>query len=389
MNKSIRWLAGLLVVALVFLAFLQRGSKRSEAPEQPPGLLTTPAAISGDFSKADRPRTFTFPIDQGPHPDFLTEWWYYTGNLFTREGRHFGYQLTFFRRALLPQDQIVNRASDLAANQVYLAHFVITDTQSEQVFPHERYSRGSAGLAGATGEPLYQVWLDDWAVAQTGENEYKLTAQQEGAALDLTLIDMKGPVLQGDQGYSPKGSEPGNASYYISQTRLETTGLITVKGESFQVSGLSWMDHEFSTSALGKGLVGWDWFSLQLSDGSEVMLFTLRGEDGSIDEFSSGTVIDKDGTTWPLARKDFNVEATGRWKSPTSGAEYPSGWHIQIPSEQLDLQIEPRIQNQELNLSFVYWEGAVQFSGSHRGTPVTGNGYIELTGYARSMQGQF
>ncbi|HZW03282.1 MAG TPA: lipocalin family protein, partial [Anaerolineaceae bacterium] len=199
----------------------------------------------------------------------------------------------------------------------------------------------------------------------------------------------KGPVLQGDEGYSLKGAEPGNASYYISQTRLETSGTVTVGGSDHAVRGASWMDHEYSTSALGPGLVGWDWFSIQLDDETELMLFTLRREDGEIDPFSSGTVISADGSTRPLDRDDFAVTVTATWRSPHSGAEYPAGWRIEIPSENLTLTVSPRLADQELNLSFVYWEGAVQVRGARDGQAVAGSGYIELTGYAESMQGQF
>jgi predicted secreted hydrolase len=385
-----RRLGLILLIALVgtgLVAYLLRPT--GGAAETTPRFTGLNLGDLGGFATVTEPIELTFPADHGPHPDYLTEWWYYTGNLQTDDGRHFGYQLTFFRRALLPADQRAERASPLALEQLYMAHFALTDTGAQQFSAFERFERGTAGLAGAQDEPGLRVWLQDWQVEQTGPGEYRLQAAQDGVELDLTLIDTKGPILQGDRGYSPKGSEAGNASIYISQTRLATTGQVTAGGATFDVRGQSWMDHEFSTSALGPGLIGWDWFSLQLSDGSEVMLFLLRREDGQLDPFSSGTLIAPDGQTRSLSAADFQIEPTGEWRSPRSGATYPSGWEISIPSADLSLTLEPRLKDQELNLSFTYWEGAVRVSGERAGAPLDGAGYVELTGYAQSMQGQF
>ncbi|HMN60926.1 MAG TPA: lipocalin-like domain-containing protein, partial [Anaerolinea sp.] len=341
---------------------------------------------TGDYARADGVRPFEFPKDMGPHPDFQTEWWYYTGNLKAENGQEYGFQLTFFRRALLGsegQSILAQRSSAWATDQVYLAHFALTDVAGGQFHAFERFERGAEGL------PMYRVWLHDWSVEQTGPETYQLKAEQDGVALRLDLQDVKGLILQGDRGYSQKGPQPGNASYYVSQTRLRAGGEITVAGKTLAVSGTSWMDHEYSTSALSEGQVGWDWFSIQLDDGSEWMLYTIRRADGSIDPFSKGTLIAPDGTTRSLAAGDFTIEALDTWKSPHSGGVYPSRWRIQVPSEGLTLQIEPLIADQELNLSFVYWEGAVRISGECNGAAVSGKGYVELTGYAGSMAGEF
>ena len=350
-------------------------------------LLALPPA-QGNFARANAPRPLTFPLDMGAHPDFQTEWWYYTGNLSTASGRQFGFELTFFRRALASPDELGPRTSDWATGQVYLAHFTLTDAGAGQFHAFERYERGAAGLAGAQAAP-YHVWLQDWSAALTAPDDYHLQAAQAGLQLDLQLHDLKSPILEGDHGLSQKGPQPGNASYYYSQTHLQTSGAITANGQAFTVSGLSWMDHEFSTSALGPDQVGWDWFSVQLSDGSELMLYNIRQKDGHADPFSNGTIIRPDGTTRQLKAGDFQIQVNGTWKSPHSGGTYPSSWTVTIPSENLTLQIKPLIADQELNLSIIYWEGGVQISGEKNGIKVDGKGYVELTGYAQSLAGNF
>ncbi len=376
-------LAVLLVGGAVLSTFLPLGQTA-----KPARVIAAPQAI-GNFARADGPRPLQFPRDHGPHPDFQTEWWYYTGNLTAADGARYGYQLTFFRRALVAPDQRAVRSSDWAADQVYMAHFTLTDAGSNRFRYFERLERGAAGLSGAIGEPLYSVWLDDWFVKQVDANSYHLQAAAGDVRLDLTLKDAKGPVLQGDQGYSQKGPDPGNASYYYSQTRLESAGSLSVGAKSVDLSGLSWMDHEFSTSALAADQVGWDWFALQLDDGSELMVYTIRKAGGSLDTYSRGTFIAPDGSVEPLDLSQFSVEQQGQWRSPHSGADYPAGWTVRVPSEDLELHIRPLIPDQELSVSFTYWEGAVQIEGRGAGQAVRGSGYVELTGYAGSMQGQF
>ncbi|WP_322794487.1 lipocalin-like domain-containing protein [Bellilinea sp.] len=348
-----------------------------------------PVAVEGNFARAEAPIPFEFPKDHGAHNDFQTEWWYYTGNLATESGRRFGYQLTFFRRAVVPPEMRIDRPSDWSVEQVYLAHFSLTDVQTGQFYANEKIGRGAAGLAGAVGEPAYQVWLDEWQVVQVGENEYLLQAKTDQVAVELQLINRKGEILQGEEGYSRKGEEAGNASYYISQTRLETRGKITVSDIDYTVSGLSWMDHEFSTSALGEDQVGWDWFSLQLNNDTEIMLFTLRKEDGSIDRFSSATLILADGRAQRFNANQFIVEVKEQWLSPKTGAVYPSRWQIFIPEVDILLDVRPLIPDQELVVSYIYWEGAVFAQGNMGDRAVSGYGYVELTGYGQSMRGRF
>lgn len=390
----------LLLAAIAALAWL--AWPRGRAPLAARVTAAAAAADVSGFARAEGPREIVFPEDRGPHDDFQTEWWYYTGNLTAETGEHFGFQLTFFRRALVPPDQRAARASAWGTDQVYMAHFALTDVSGGKHYSFERLARGAAGVAGAQATP-YRVWLEDWEVAEmlpaAEDRGMGNPARLRAAALDpnlhlnlsldLTLSDLKSPVLQGDRGYSRKGPEPGNASYYVSRTRIATEGTVTVGDKTYAVLGLSWMDQEWSTSALGAEQVGWDWFSIQLDDGSELMAFQLRRADGSVDAFSSGTLIAADGATRQLGPGDFTITPTGTWRSPRTGGNYPSGWLLTVPAADLRLEITPWLADQEMQVSYTYWEGAVRVSGTSAGRPVKGNGYVELTGYAGSMQGEF
>ena len=358
-------------------------------PPEPvePALAITELLGGGDagaFARAVAPRAFVFPEDHGPHPAFRTEWWYFTGNL-TAAGseRRFGYQLTFFRSALAADP--APRRSAWAASQAYMAHFAVSDPDGAagrgRFLSFERFARGAAGLAGAEVTP-FRVWLEDWS-AEGGDElpPMRLRAADGPAALDLLLSPGKPPVLQGERGLSRKGREPGNASYYYSFTRLPTTGRIVLDGESREVSGLSWMDREWSTSSLDEGVVGWDWFSLQLDDGRELMAYGLRRADGSLDPLSAGTLVAEDGSARSLGADEIRIEPRGSWRSPASGRGYPSSWRLAVPSAELQLEVEPLLAGQELRHSFVYWEGAVEARGTAAGSPVGGRGYVELTGY--------
>lgn len=391
MKCSLKLFVAILVAVLVVALFLGAGvilERRNGSELQTQSSFVALAGEATGFARAEGPRPFDFPADYGPHLEYQTEWWYYTGNLETADGRHFGYQLTFFRRGLVPPVQRKDRSSNWAADQVYMAHFSITDVAGGRYQAFERFGRGAAGLAGAESLP-YRVWLEDWSVEEVEPDVVRLRAAQDDLAIDLLLTDLKGPILQGDGGYSRKGPEPGNASYYYSQTRLGGSGTVQVGDAPYQVEGLSWMDHEFSTSALAADQVGWDWFSLQLDDGSELMMFQIRKTDGSIDPFSSGTFVASDGSARYLRRSDFEITVGNTWRSPHSGATYPARWRVTVPAADLTLEIEPYLADQELNVSYAYWEGAVRIGGERAGATVSGSGYIEMTGYAGSMQGQF
>jgi predicted secreted hydrolase len=333
------------------------------------------------FSKVTEVVPFEFPRDHGPHPDYRAEWWYYTGNLADEAGNHYGFQFTIFRRGIVPGQP--ERESEWGTHEIYFAHLTVTDVSGERFESRERYSRGGAGLAGAQGLPFYQVWLDDWSAKEVEPGKVRLKASDDSIGLDLILEQAKPIALQGDRGVSAKGGEPGNASYYYSMTDNVTTGTITTSRGTFEVTGNSWMDREWSTSDLPPGTVGWDWFSLQLDDGRDVMSYFIRREDGSFYPSSSGLVVYPDGSTRFLVLDDVDLTVLDEWTSPRSGATYPAAWQFSIPDEEIDLRLTPLLNDQELDVSFVYWEGAVEIEGSQ-----SGFGYVEMTGYADSLRGR-
>ncbi len=345
-------------------------------------------AESSGYRYAIAPRAFHFPRDHGSHPDYRVEWWYYTGNL-SAGRRAFGYQLTWFRVGVDPAWRASHSA--WAPRDVMFAHLALSDVASTRYRFHERILRPALGMAGADTTTL-AVWLDDWSVALEPDGRtQRLRASASDFALDLRLEPRKAPVAHGLAGLSRKSAAVGNASYYYSFTRLATSGRIRAGADSFTVGGDSWMDHEFSTSSLDSSQVGWDWFSIQLDTNQELMLYQLRRRDGTIEPFSSGTWIGSDGRGAHLPRDAFTIQITRRWKSPHSGADYPHGWHIQVPSRGADLVVSPALDDQELTADatggLVYWEGCVRVRGTLRGAPVTGRGYVELTGYAGAAPG--
>jgi predicted secreted hydrolase len=356
------------------------------------GLVLLPAARAGDEASFARPRpgrVWQFPRDHGAHPEYKTEWWYYVGHLQAATGAAYGYELTFFRAALRRPDPQARSAWSL--HTVYFAHLAISDPGRGAFAFREKAGRGALGLSGAEVAPL-KVWIDDWQAAQQGE-EFHLKAQENGLGLHLVLKPSKPPALHGEGGYSRKSAHLDAASHYYSLPRLETRGSVTVAGRTVPVTGVSWMDHEFFTSAMAPGLVGWDWFSLQLGDGWDVMLYLLRHADGTVDPASAGTLIDPAGTPHHLKQGDFAVQATGAWTSPHSGARYPAGWEIDIPGAGYRLRLTPALADQEIRTQapakVTYWEGQVQIAGSKQGAPLTGQGYAELTGYAGGLGGRF
>lgn len=332
------------------------------------------------FKQVQEPREFVFPDDHGAHPDYALEWWYFTGNLDTLEGRHFGYELTFFRIGLSPHE--VNRSSEWASRQLYSAHFALTDVENDRFYSFERYSRDALGMAGAIGSP-FQVWLEDWSAAATGSGALpvRLNAADEGVEIDLNLSSQKRIVLNGEDGFSRKGNNSGEASYYYSLTRLPTEGDITLDGKTYAVSGLSWLDREWSSAQLSEEHVGWDWFALQLSDGRDVMYGVLRPADENGSAFELGAMVEADGSHKSIEAGKVALDVLDWWESPLGGT-YPSRWRFRMPSEDLDLVVTPYTSNQELNAIVRYWEGAVRIEGVSRGSPISGSGYVELTGYA-------
>jgi predicted secreted hydrolase len=356
-------------------------------------LLVVVPGFAADTSQEFRLATvgyqYAFPRDHGAHEEFRTEWWYYTGQVTAIDGRPFGYQLTFFRRGM-PHDQVRTLPSQWAVTQLYLAHFAVSDLSKGHFHYAEKISRAGLGKAGAARDRLH-VWIDQWSAESpsTAPGTQTLHATDGDLALQLTVSPEKSLVVHGTQGISRKGAAAGQASHYYSFTRLATTGTLSIGTERFDVTGSSWMDHEFGSADLDKDLVGWDWFSLQLDDQRELMLYRLRRADGSADPVSSGTIIDRDGLGHHLSIGDFTLEPTSYWTSQTSHARYPQRWRLTIPSRQLSLELVPLMAEQELSTTrstqVTYWEGAIAATGTAQGQPIHGQGYMELTGYAERI----
>ena len=379
---------GGVVLAVVIFGFSLISVSGGTGDVNASAVLANLSSDTSGYARAIGPRDWQFPQDFGAHPDFQTEWWYYTGNVQTESGRRFGFQFTIFRRAIAPSEP--DTASEWRTNQLYMAHFAVSDVAGDQFYHDERFSRAGAGLAGAEIDPNYRVWLDDWQVSGTNadDTQTRIQAATDQVAVDLALDQSKPPALQGDHGLSAKSAAPGNASYYYSLTRLLTSGTITVGGETFTVSGATWMDHEFGTSALGADALGWDWFGLQLDDDRELMVGQIRRAGGDKDPYFGGLLVNPDGTTQYLPAEAITIQSTGTWTSPHTGATYPAGWNVTVDTgggDPLRLTVTPQIADQELYGSGIaYWEGTVSISGD-----ATGYGYTELTGYADSMMGRF
>jgi len=385
MSRSTFLLAGLLtlIAALGLGAYWLTGDAANGALD---ASVSVADAMSGDttgYRRAESVRDFQFPEDHGPHPGFKNEWWYVTGNLQGEDGTPYGYELTIFRSAMTPPSDSAappSNGSGWRTNQFYMAHFALTDGGREVFRSAERFTRGGAGLAGAEAEP-FRVWLEDWWMRSVGTETFpvQLRAQDEDMAIDLQITPQKPKVLQGDRGLSQKGPGSGNASYYYSYTRLATEGTVVSGGDSVRVEGSSWLDREWSTSALGPEQEGWDWFALQFDDGRDLMYYQLRNDDGSPSRFSEGVLVGPEGTSQPIERADVSLEVLDTWTTPDGRRTYPVAWRLQVPRENLDLRVEALFPNQELDVSVRYWEGAVRVEGS-----ATGRGYVELTGYGSS-----
>lgn len=345
-------------------------------------LSLAPAADAPTgFRQAAGPRAWRFPADFGPHPAFRSEWWYYTGQLDSEDGRRFGYQFTLFRRATAPTAPA--GASEWRDNQFYMGHFSISDVAGGRFLHEQRLSRAGAGLAGAVGTPRVHIWLEelDMLALDDEVRRLRLRASMAGAAIDFTLERTNPPLLRGNDGHSQKGHTADEASFYYSIPRLTTRGVLTLDGERIPVRGESWMDHEFF-SREATDITGWDWFALTFADGRALSLGWLRLQDGGRRFYggsgSAAVLVAADGSATRIAPEQLHVEATGQWVSPHSGAVYPSGWRVTLAGDQpLDFTLRPLLLDQELHRSdIVYWEGALQVTGD-----VTGHGYAELTGY--------
>ncbi len=418
-------------VALSFIVVVQAA--------QPPADLGVLRGGEGAaaFAQVLGPQAFEFPRDHGPHPDYRQEWWYFTGNLEATDGERFGFELTFFRFALAPAAVATSTAAALSegvslwrTRQIYVGHFAITDVGRQRFRFSQKLSRGAVGLAGAEIEPP-RVWVDDWLLAtvaagsvevsgeggaidrsraprgghvtdraegsgaaggadRAGEvgrandsdsTRWTLHAAEAGYELTLDARPLLAPVLNGDGGFSRKSSEPGFASYYYSIPRVAVQGQLLRDGKPLVVRGLAWFDREWSSAALSAGEQGWDWFALQLKDGSCLMFYALRRRDGGLDPNSGGTWVNAGGESRPLASNDVRIEVFDYWTN-ARGNRYPARWRVRVPTAGLDVDVRPVLADQELTTVARYWEGAVDVTGTKTGQKTEGRGYVELVGYA-------
>jgi len=346
--------------------------------------------LSQDFKRALPGRTFSFPQDHFSHPEFKTEWWYFSGHLYDQEKKSYGYQLTFFRTGLKRETQTKSKWS---IQNLYFAHLGVTDESKKRFEYREKISRGSLGEAGASSyereERPFRVWVEDWFLEGKGAamRDHSLRGGNQDFGIELLLTPEKKPVIHGQNGISQKAEGEGYASHYYSITRLKTEGKIFLKKKEIPVQGRSWMDHEFGSTQLRGYQIGWDWFGIQLENGVDLMIYQIRHRDGKTDPYSSGTIIFSDGSQQHLPLKEFQIEVLERWKSKKTGATYPSEWRIVVPGHRIELMLTPTVKDQELitqeSTRVTYWEGSVKVEGKYQGQRVRGMGYVELTGYAK------
>ena len=348
------------------------------------------AAFCGGLNAGWRPALegwgYRFPGDHGNHPGFKTEWWYFTGNLRSADGAEFGYQLTFFRQGVR-EPGATAATSRFVVSDVKFAHFAVTEISSGRFHHFQRLARGAFGEAGFDdGERL--AWIRDWTCSRTGTNAFRIEAKEEGISIELDLASSKAPVVHGRKGISQKSEGEGRASHYYSLTRMGAKGRVTIDGKVFEVTGTSWFDHEWATNQLAVHQKGWDWFSLQFDDNTELMLFQIRTDEGKQDPHSAGTFVFEDGSDLKIGQAGFSLEPLAWWRSEKTGANYPVEWRLSVRALDLDLEIKPCLRQQELAAKpLTYWEGAIRATGTRNSKPVEAAGYLEMTGYAGRIIG--
>ncbi|MGZ8867937.1 MAG: lipocalin-like domain-containing protein [Thermoanaerobaculia bacterium] len=343
---------------------------------------------SAQFKPALPGYQYEFPRDHGSHDEFRTEWWYYTGHLRADSGRRYGFELTFFRVGVSGPAEPQETPWDL--RHLALAHFAMTDIDGKRFRYYEKLNRISKFTAGAATGHL-DVFNEGWRARTGPDGSWHLRAGADGDGIDLTLRPAKPPAIHGENGVSIKAQGAGYASHYYSMTRLLASGTVTTKGrKSETVTGLAWMDHEFGGTELRENQQGWDWFSVQLDNDTELMLYVIRRSDGSPDITSSGSLVTAAGDVIPIRHDQIRIVAESTWRSPRSGATYPMGWTIGVPSLKIRLRLTPVLEDQELvtkaSTQVTYWEGAVDVSGSLGNISVRGTGYVEMTGYDRPFR---
>ena len=344
-----------------------------------PSLASAQRDANG-FRLAEGPWDWDFPRDHGAHPEFGTEWWYYTGSLVDTNDHRFGYELTFFRVGLRPDH--VASPSPWRAKDLILADFAVTEVDWERFHLRERSQRAAAGMAGADST-RFDVWVGDWRAHQRDDGVFVLRAREDGLGIDLELRALRPPVLHGDEGLSYKVSDRSQASYYYSLPRLQTSGTLTIDGDPRPVSGMTWMDQEFFSGETPREGFSWDWFSARFADGRDLMFFRVRRGDRT--DVPKGTVVEPDGTVRPLDTTGATFEPGRTWTSPWTEATYPVTWTVTFPAEDARLVVTALLDEQEVHaeetVGFSYWEGLSRYEGTFGGEAVLGEGYVELTGY--------
>lgn len=344
-----------------------------------------PLTTADGFTVPQPGRKFVFPRDHGSHPEFKIEWWYVTGHLFAKDGRRFGYQATFFRRSA-PSG--ATNAPD--SDQLYLAHMALLDERSGKFLHQERINRAGWDAGSATNG--LDVFNGPWRLTMTDAKSETMALSggvRAEAAFTLTLKPTKPLVVFGTDAVSKKGADPTAASHYLTFTRLDTAGTLRLGTETIAVTGLSWMDHEISSSQLDEAQVGWDWTAVQFDDGTELMIYVLRRKDGTIDRYSTLAHVDHEGRVKQIPADQFGWKAVGQWTSPVTGGVYPAGIEVRVPEgygPERMLRLEPLAAAQELtgDLGGIsYWEGACRVRNS--AGKVVGSAFLELTGYSDDL----
>ncbi|NRB40232.1 MAG: carotenoid 1,2-hydratase [Pseudomonadales bacterium] len=352
---------------------------QQESPDQP--TLSLAAVLGGEiapgFKTADQVMALQFPLDHGPHPAYRNEWWYFSGNLVDEQGLHFAYMLSFFRIAILAPGTDLSQQSHWASRHIWMAHIALSDVANNRHLQQERFSRGQPGMAGVTIKPL-TLWLDNWQVKASAEGfPWQISVNTADFSLQLQISPVKAMVLQGERGFSQKS--PGHASYYYSYPRLQTSGTLKLQGKQHQLTGLSWFDREWSSSALGDDQVGWDWFALQLDDGNDLMYYQLRDTQGQAQASSQGKWMQTDGTNNTIRPKEIDLQVLRYWRDE-SGTNYPVQWSLSYKTRAKRWIITALIDDQLMHTAVKYWEGAVQITDPDS-KKILGRGYLEMTGY--------
>ena len=330
------------------------------------------------------------PRDLYAHREAQTEWWYYTGHMQTAAGRRFGFELVFFKRRT-DLDRFGVVPLRLIGNPLYLAHFAVTDeTHGRFRYDHRKSANTPFEMRAEASDRRYFLRLGNWTAREVDGRHHLRATLGADLIFEVALRPSKPAVLNGHEGRGVSFKDEGEASRYFSYTRMEAEGRITWHGETEACTGAAWMDREFGTWRTTNNQRGWDWFSLQLSTGAEVMVYHIRDRQDRPSRFSSGTLVEPSGRSHYLALEDFRLETTAHWRSPQTGALYPAGWHLRVPRFRIDVSITPVIAEQELDTRgttmIVYWEGACTVVGRHADADAAGRAYVELVGYDRSHE---